>query len=53
LFGGFNEGPVNTIMTYTCNSPKEEGTLVSNSQTLSKPDFFIYNGQYMEVPANL
>lgn len=59
LFGGFSEGPIDSVYTYKNTNPKEEGEFVEisseNSQQSSrnglvKPDFFVVNGQYMEMP---
>jgi hypothetical protein len=52
LFGGFNDGPLDTVYHYKNTDPKQEGEFL-NANTPDKldcADFFINNGQYLEVP---
>jgi len=49
LFGGFNESPVNKVYSYRCENPKEEGDF-NEEAPLTKEDFFISNGVYIDIP---
>ena len=49
VFGGFSEAPASEVWIYSNENPKEEGEF-TRGEPLPKPDFFITNGVYMEVP---
>jgi len=63
LFGGFNDGPLDSTLIYKCTDPKTEGTLHTSENgtsgsTLSlikmaHKDFFMVNGVYIDTPSHV
>lgn len=48
LFGGFHEGPLDKVYIFKSTESEFE-----EAEPLPKPDFFIMNGQFIEIPPML
>ena len=49
LFGGFSDGPSSKVWTYSQDSSNSEGEF-NKSAELSKEDFFVQNGVFIDLP---